>query len=192
MWLKGYNKTSVEYIYNYLEEMRKRGYLPKSFLLRIRYSITKFKFIKIEDYNKFKIDVLYFLKYSSLWGNDKFNIPVLNLQYITFNISPNLDRYKCTFFVEFINAEELTLKIQDNYISNTFKNEIIFREVERYKKFLFTKTEEYKINIIALNKASDAKETDLINNPINPSSPIYYVNNLPEYVENQLDYTIQN
>jgi hypothetical protein len=192
MWLKGYNKTSVEYIYNYLEEMRKRGYLPKSFLLRIRYSITKFKFIKIEDYNKFKIDVLYFLKYSSLWGNDKFNIPVLNLQYITFNISPNLDRYKCTFFVEFINAEELTLKIQDNYISNTFKNEIIFREVERYKKFLFTKTEEYKFNIIALNNASDAKETDLINNPINPSSPIYYVNNLPEYVENQLDYTIQN
>lgn len=170
------DSQSIEITIEFIENLRKRGYKPLSLLFKIYYNRDKIEFFKTTDWDKTKSDLNKILRYPQLQGRLLLVINRLDLQI------ENLNKYNARLLVEFIGDLEFTVRINEFKNLNNFKQNIIDREVERYKQFALDSVDIYKSNLQNFDFVTG-------NNNQTDQDNIYYVDNEPEYMEDQLLYT---
>lgn len=168
--------NSVNLTLDLIEKLRKRRYFPLSLNFKLHPNKQVVDFIKTQDWEKAKEELNRFVKYPQFRGQTIVLIQSLRLRVA------NLDKYGVIFYVNFIGDLDNDLIIIDEVNVNNFKQDVIDREVERYKQFIQTLVDDYKRDINRFdNLTGKNEETD--------KEAVYYVDNEPEYMENQLDYT---
>lgn len=168
--------NSIKFAISSLEFLRQRSYIPLSLRFILVKSQSQREYFTVTDYDSFKIEVLNIVEFNELQGNTILLLDSLNLRI------DNLNKYNVIFNVRLYADLFTNTDIREKFDLNNFTNEIAEREIERYKQFLQNLSLLYKFDI--------GETFDVLNSENNnfELDPVYYVNNVPEYMESQLDY----